>query len=170
MQYTLLDLLNSGHILPGLEAADARDAIQRLSDRLVETGHVTPGFAEDVWKREQTFPTGLPTEPLAVAIPHADPDHVERSAVCVGVLKDPVSFGQMGTDGSTLLEVRLVFLLAIKEREKQVEMLGQLITLIQSPSLLEGLTTAAGPEEALKLIHATLGGKDGDADHPTDAA
>jgi len=156
MQYTLIDLLKKEHILVGVEAADAQDAIQQLTVPLVESGHVTVEFAMDVWKREVTFPTGLPTQPLAVAIPHADPDHVNRSAVCVGVLKAPVRFAQMGTDGDTVLEVRIIFLLAIKEKEKQVDMIQQLITLIQSPSLLERLPMAKDALEAMILIQNVL--------------
>ncbi|MCE7859606.1 MAG: PTS sugar transporter subunit IIA [Chloroflexi bacterium CFX2] len=129
MQNTLTDLLRTDHILVNVNVKDAQEAIQTLTAALVETGHVSPGFAEDVWKREQTFPTGLPTQPLAVAIPHADPDHVNKSAVCIGVLNAPVLFAQMGTDGSTSLDARLIFLLAVKEREKQVEMIGQYKTL-----------------------------------------
>ena len=156
MQYTLIDLLKMEHIRIGVEAIDAQDAIQILTAPLVETGHVTPEFAADVWKREQSFPTGLPTQPIAVAIPHADPDHVNGSAVCVGILKAPVRFAQMGTDGSTFLDVPLIFLLAIKEKEKQVDMIQQLVTLIQSPSLLEGLPRAQDEAEAIALIQKVL--------------
>lgn len=162
MQNTLIDLLRAEHILVNVDAKDAQDAIRKLTIALVETGHVTPGFAEDVWKREQTFPTGLPTQPLAVAIPHADPDHVNRSAVCVGVLNSPVRFAQMGTDGSTSLDVHLVFMLAIKEREKQVEMIQQLMMVIQNASLLDGLSRAKESAEAFTLIQTTLAGKGND--------
>jgi len=152
MQYTLIDLLNKEHVLIGVEAGDARDVIGKLTAVLVETDHVTSEFADDVWEREKSFPTGLPTQPLAVAIPHADPDHVNQSAVCVGVLNSPVNFSQMGTDGSTVLDVPIVFLLAIKEKEKQVEMIQQLMTLIQSPELLDGLFRAESASEAMGLI------------------
>lgn len=156
MQYTLIDLLKPEHVLINLAAEDAQEAILKLTAALVETGHVTPEFGEDVWKREQTFPTGLPTEPLAVAIPHADPDHVNQSAVCIGILQSTVPFAQMGTDGSILLQVRLIFMLAIKEREKQVDMIQQLILLIQTGSLLVQLTGAQDPEEALSLIQGKI--------------
>lgn len=152
MQYTLIDLLKIEHILVAVEVADAQDAIRKLTAALVETDHVAPEFAEDVWKREGTFPTGLPTQPLAVAIPHADPDHVNQSGVCIGILNSPVQFSQMGTDGSTVLDVPIIFLLAIKEKEKQVEMIQQLITLIQSPKLLDGLSKAKDSAEGLSLI------------------
>jgi PTS system galactitol-specific IIA component len=156
MQYTLMDLLKPEHIQVGVEAATAQEAIQKLTDSLVISGHVSAEFAQDVWQREQTFPTGLPTQPLAVAIPHADPDHVQRSAIAIGLLKSPVKFAQMGSDGSTLLDVRIIFLLAIKEREKQVEMIRQLMTLIQTPALLEGLAKAEDAQETEHLIRATL--------------
>jgi len=153
MQYTLIDLLNKDHVLIGVEAANANDAIGKLTAVLSKTDHVTPEFAKDVWEREKVFPTGLPTQPLAVAIPHANPDHVNQSAVCVGVLNSPVKFSQMGTDGSTVLDVPIIFLLAIKEKEKQVEMIQQLMTLIQSPELLDGLSKAESASEAMSLIN-----------------
>ncbi len=156
MRSTLLDLLKIEHIQVGVEAADAQDVIRKLSVPFIETGHVAPEFADDVWQREQTFPTGLPTQPLAVAIPHADPDHVNKSGVCVGVLRSPIRFAQMGTDGSTSLDVRVVFLLAVKEKEKQVEMIRQLMLLIQSPSLVEGLSKARDSSAAMALIQNIL--------------
>lgn len=156
MQYTLVDLLKMEHILVGVEAADAQDAIQKLSASLVKTGDVTLEFADDVWTREEKFPTGLPTQPLAVAIPHTDPEHINKSAVCAGVLKSPVQFAQMGTDGSIVLDVLIIFLLAIKEKEKQVDMIQQLVTLIQSPHLLDGLSKAQDSAEAMALIKKFL--------------
>lgn len=156
MQSTLIDLLNLEHIQMDMHAVDAEDAIRKLTIPFIRTGHVVHEFADDVWEREQTFPTGLPTQPLAVAIPHADPDHVNKSGVCIGVLRSPISFAQMGTDGSTVLDVHVVFLLAIKEKEKQVEMIQQLMTLIQSPSLVEGLSKAGNASAAMALIQNTL--------------
>lgn len=156
MQHNLVDLLTIEHILVGVEAKDARETIENLTTALVSTGDVVPEFAEDTFRREQVFPTGLPTQPIAVAIPHADPDHVNQSALCIGILKSPVYFAQMGTDGSILLDVRLVFLLAIKEREKQVEMIEQLVTLIQTGTLLEAMIRAKDPTEVLKIIQKAV--------------
>lgn len=156
MQHTLADLLRLEHIVVGLGASGATGAIHALNDLLVQSGHAEPEFADDVLARERTFPTGLPTQPISVAIPHADPVHLMKSAIAIGVLKTPVPFGQMGTDGSTILDARIIFLLAIKEREKQVETIQQLIALIQSPDLLLGLTQAQTSPQALELIYQTL--------------
>ena len=156
MQYRFVDLLRPEHVLTGLRASTPRKAIYELTRLLVRSGHVTPAFAADVWKRELTFPTGLPTEPLAVAMPHADPDHVNQSAVGIAVLESPVRFRQMGTDGSAVLDVPIVFLLAIKEREKQVEMIQELVSVIQNPSLLKALAAAKDAQEVVELIRRAL--------------
>lgn len=156
MQYRFVDLLRPEHVLTDLHASKPKEVIRKLTRPLIRTGHVTPAFATDVWNREQEFPTGLPTEPLAIAIPHADPDHVNQSAVSIGILRSPVPFRQMGTDSSVVLRVHIVFLLAIKEREKQVEMIQQLVTVIQDQSLLEGLVAARDAQEVVDLIRRAL--------------
>jgi PTS system galactitol-specific IIA component len=152
MQYTLVDLLKAEHIATGMEAASPGEAVQELNRLLVQSGHAMPEFADDVLEREKAFPTGLPTQPVAVAIPHADPDHLLQSAIAIGTLKSPLPFGQMGTDGSVIVEARIIFLLAIKEREKQVEMIQQLMGVIQSGELLQRLVAAESPGEAYEII------------------
>ena len=159
MQYELVDLIRPEHVVTDLEASEAEEVINALSDMLVRTGCVRPEFADDVRKREQEFPTGLPTSPLAVAIPHADPTHVSRTALCIGVLSKPVKFAQMGSDGSLFVNVHIVFLLAIKEQEKQVKMIQQLMEVIQTPHLLEELVVARTPAEVVERIHGVLGEK-----------
>lgn len=156
MIYTLKDLIRKEHILVGLAPGSTQEIIGSLSKQLSATGYVSEEFSDDVWEREKTFPTGLPTQPVGVAIPHADPDHVYQSAVCLGVLSSPVFFNQMGMESSTQIEVNIVFLLAIKEKEKQVVMIQQLVELIQNPELLEDLLNTSLPVEAFNLIQETL--------------
>lgn len=156
MSYTLIDLIREEHIMIGLHSSDAENAIRSLASRLVETGYALEGFAQDVWDREGEFPTGLPTEPLGVAIPHADPDNVLKSAVCVGALKEPVTFNQMGTDSSLKVEAALIFMLAIKEKEKQVVMIQQLVELIQTPDLLVKLSGAEDSAQAYDVISTSV--------------
>ena len=157
MQHHLKDFLRPEHIILNLEARDAREALDKIVAVLVHTGCVTSEFADDIWEREQVFPTGLPTQPLASALPHADPQHVLQTAVAISTLKTPVRFGQMGTDGSVGLDVRVIILLAIKEREKQTELIRQVIQLLQSPETLEKLAIAETPEQALQILHQALG-------------
>ena len=154
--YTLIDLIREEHILAGITPSDSEGAIRVISRRLEETGYVEAEFEHDVWKREGEFPTGLPTEPVGVAIPHADPDHVLKTAVCVGILNNPVTFTQMGTDSSKEVEASIIFMLAIKEKEKQVVMIQQLVQLIQNPGLLEALVGVQDAPQAFSLIKNSL--------------
>jgi len=153
MQYHLKDLLRADHIILHLEAQDAREALDKIVEVLVRSGHVEPEFANDVWEREQLFPTGLPTQPFASALPHADPQHIRQTALAIGTLQTPVQFSQMGTDGSVCLDVHVIILMAIKEREKQVELIQQVIELLQSPGVLEKLVSATTREQALQVLH-----------------
>ncbi len=156
MQYTLVDLLKPEHVRVGIAAADDLEAIRAVNQALVASGHTLLEFGEDACAREATFPTGLPTAPIAVAIPHADPTHVLSSALAIGTLSSPVKFSQMGTDGSIRLDVQLEFLLAIKESEKQVEMIQQLMAVIQNPDVLEAMLRTRDAAGILDLIRATL--------------
>ena len=153
-KYHLKDLIRKELLLLHPEVSDGETTIRRLVDSMVKAGFVDGRFADDVLLREKTFPTGLPTVPLAIAMPHADPDYVHGSAVGVAVLDSPVKFGQMGTDGSIQVEAHLVFLLAIKEREKQVTLIGELMGLVQTPSLLESLRDATGVDEVFCLLNS----------------
>lgn len=152
MAFELSGLLHEATIVTGLTCRTAEEAIRALAALLVAGGSAEPGFADDVWAREQVYPTGLPTEPVKVALPHADPDHVLHTAIGVAVLAQPVPFGEMGTDGSVPLPVEILFMLAIKEREKQVEMLRTVAEMIQAPELLQSLKRATSPHEVLALL------------------
>ena len=155
--YHLLDLIHAHLIATGLRAGSDEEAIRQVNDLLVRAAYAEERFAEDVCAREKSYTTGLPTRPVAVAMPHADPDGVLRSAIAIGVLESPVSFGQMSTNGSVKVAAQVVFLLAIKEREKQIQMIRELIQLLQSAEFLEGVVNAGSPDEVLKLIRQNLG-------------
>lgn len=152
MQLKLLDLLRVEHILTGVSAPDAKAAISILAKPLLDDLCVSDDFTDQAWKREQQFPTGLPTEPVGIAIPHTDVEYVRRSALAVGVFAQPVAFGQMGTDGSTAVQAAIVFLLAIREHEKQVLLLEQLVTTVQTPGLLAALAKADSPQQAFDIL------------------
>jgi len=151
-----MDLMAPQLIMTGFSGQNDEDVIRLLVGLLTLDGRAGAGFADAAITRERVFPTGLPTQPVGVAIPHADPESVTKSGVCVGVLKTPVPFGLMGTDGSTKVDVQIVFLLAILEREKQTSMIQELITLIQSGGLLKSISLASTPDQVYDIIKASI--------------
>jgi len=152
MSSPLLGLLSEATIVTGLSCRTTEEAIRALAAVLVAEGHVAPAFADDVWAREQVYPTGLPTEPVRVALPHADPDNVLSTAIAIAVLAQPVPFGEMGTDGSTTLMVEILFMLAIKEQDKLVDLIRAVAEMIQNPELLQALAQATTPRQVLDLL------------------
>lgn len=152
MQYNLKDLISTEHILLNLNASNSQETINSMAHVLERSGCVTKEFALDVWNREKKYPTGLPTVPFGIAIPHADPDHILKTSLCIATLKKPVKFKQMGTDNSIDIDVKAIFLLAIKEREKQVEMIQELINLIQKPDFLSKMISVKDKQEIVYLL------------------
>ena len=109
--------------------------IRQLAQPLVAAELVVPDFADHVLKREATYPTGLPT-----AIPHTDHKYVRHNAIAVGILPEPVEFADMGGDPDPV-HVRVIFLLALSESNKQLNALGWIMEMIQDTPFMRALLT-----------------------------
>ncbi|WP_337024863.1 MULTISPECIES: PTS sugar transporter subunit IIA [unclassified Pantoea] len=120
------------------EGLSVDQVIRQLAQPLVEEALVVADFAEHVLAREQDFPTGLPTEPVGVAIPHTDHRHVRHNAISIGILPQPVTFADMGGEPEPV-PVRVVFLLALSESNKQLNVLGWIMELIQDSDFMQQL-------------------------------
>lgn len=60
-----------------------QDIIRTLASPLINDGMVVSDFADHVIEREKSFPTGLAVEPVGVAIPHTDHQHVRQNAISI---------------------------------------------------------------------------------------
>jgi len=107
-----------------------------MADVMFQEGYVNEGFHNAIIRREENFPTGLPTGEINVAIPHTDPEYVNRPAVCLGILDSPVKFNVMGMENETVL-VSVLFMLAIKKKEDQLGLLQKLIATCQDQEMLK---------------------------------
>lgn len=127
------------------------EALRQLADELERRGLVAETFYTGILEREKSFPTGLAVSGTGIAIPHTDPDKVHRSQIGFMSLKQPVLFGAMGSAGEEV-EVRLIFMLALKEAHEQLEMLQKLIVLFQDAAKVKALLGCRTQEEYLSLI------------------
>lgn len=112
------------------EKLSREQVITELSNKLIKEGYVKKSYTRAVLEREMIFPTGLPTEPYAVAIPHTDIEHVIKPGIAFATLKKHVMFNVMG-DPDNEIAVRLVFMLAMSERHMQIEILEDLMNALQ---------------------------------------
>lgn len=141
--------LNSACIQLNVEASDWQDAIVKACRPLIEQGYVLPGYPRDVIAREMQWATGLPTEPFGVAIPHAlTPDNVVTAQVAACRLAAPVKFRQSGgTPGEDDVDCEVVFILALKDPQSQLQLLQKLMVAISDEDLLTALRNAESPRE-----------------------
>lgn len=152
MATSLFNSLTADAILLGVEAKTNEEVIRLLASRLHQLGYVKDSYADAVVKREQSMPTGLPLERTDnVAVPHTDPEHVLKAAIAMATLKTPVDFANMEYPEETV-GVGTVFLLAINDKDKQIETLQSIMGAIQSPEILDGLKLAQTTDDLKKLL------------------
>ena len=105
-----------------------------------------------VISREAEIPTGLPLAPdFAVAVPHTDREHVLRAGFALGTLTEPVPFRSMENPDEEL-PVRVVFALAITDKNEQIDMLQAVAELLQDPPTIRRIADATSASEILAAL------------------
>ena len=126
------NIIEEKNIFTNIEVDCFEDLIPLISINLTESRDVDDKFIEKVIDRELKFPTGLPTEPIAVAIPHAYPENVNNNKIVVATLKKPIIMKEMGGITDDTLNVSVVFLLALNDTNKHLNLLQNIIELIKN--------------------------------------
>jgi len=145
--------LNSELVMIELDSASKEEVLKTLGNQLHENGYVTEDFVESILQREKNFPTGLPTTPFGVAIPHTDADKVIEPQMAFASLKNPVPFQAMGSGGDKV-EVSLVFMLALNKPEDQLQTLQKLTGLFQDEEMVVKLRQIKSTEEFNELMNS----------------
>lgn len=131
-------------VSPCISAENAQSAIMATAETLVKRNFVCSTYPQAVWEREQSFPTGLALQDICIAIPHTDIAHVSQSAIAIGILRDPVIFKAMG-DPDSDLEVRALFMLAIRDPGTQIDVLQKLVDVFQREGAVEAIIGGQTP-------------------------
>lgn len=132
-------------------AVDQSDLLHQLGGLLIQRGAVSSAYIEAVCERERNFPTGLLVGDVNVAIPHADPQHVNQPAIALGVVKESVPFGNMA-DPEMKIPVQVVFLLAPEKSERQLALLEQVMNLIQDQEQMKAIMEAQEAEGVWRVL------------------
>ncbi|WP_196590087.1 PTS sugar transporter subunit IIA [Pectinatus frisingensis] len=125
-----------------------------LSKPLSDNGFTTSDYLTGVIEREKNFPTGLPTKPYGVALPHTLPKYVIKNSISVGVLKEPIKFKIMGSEND-YIDAKMIFLLALRENRKQLWMLQAIMNMIRSKEILNKIATAK-KDDVFEIINKNL--------------
>jgi galactitol PTS system EIIA component len=147
-------ITNEDITITNIDAPDKESVIIALGSRLLRNGYVNEGFIDSVLKREQDFPTGLPTE-IPIAVPHTDAGFCNQNAIAVCTLRNPVAFFEMGNSENEL-QISMVFMLAIKEPKEQIEWLQKLVTIFKDKDCLADLRDAKDSQTLTESINRIL--------------
>lgn len=145
-------MLNSDLIVLSMEAKTSNDVIEELGKLMLSQNYVKESYIEAVMEREKTLPTGLNIDNFCVAIPHTDSCHVNQSNIAIATLKEPVEFRSM-VNPNEKINVKLVFLLAVKDPKAQLELLRSLMSVFQNKELLLKLQQVETKDEAIDLLN-----------------
>jgi PTS system galactitol-specific IIA component len=145
------DVLREELVLLHYEADSAEDALRALAAVLYDDGAVKDTYFDAMMERERAYPTGLPTEGIKVALPHAGVEHVHYSALAVATLAHPVKFHEMGAPDNEL-DVEIILMLANADPDEQVQTLRRLVDMFDEPASLVALKEAATSAEVVRLL------------------
>lgn len=147
--------LDQNLIINNLQANTKEEVLKQLGIRFYDFGYVKESFTKGILEREKELPTGLPTVPYGIAIPHTDGDKVIQSQLAFASLTRPVTFLQMG-NAQEEVEVKLIFMMALTDPNDQLQMLQKLMGVFQNERLIYSLAQVTDACEIAHLIDLEL--------------
>jgi PTS system galactitol-specific IIA component len=148
----VLDFLKREAICTQVEARTSEEVIRLLGGKLHALGYVKDSFIEATLQREANMPTGLPLGgEFNAALPHVDIEYVNKPALALASLTEPVVFHNM-VDADEEIPVRLVIMLALDQPKSQITMLQEVSLIFQQPEIVRQLTEATTPEQVLNIL------------------
>ena len=143
--------LKESLIFTNLEAKTYEDVMRAVGQKVTAEGFAKESYVDALINREKDFPTGLDIDGFGVAIPHTDVSHVNKAATAIAILKNPVTFVQMGTDDD-YVDAKVIFVLAVDDPTGHLEQLQRIISIIQDKDILEKLTQVNEASEIINVI------------------
>jgi activator of the mannose operon, transcriptional antiterminator len=128
---TFSTLLKEEFVFFDVNKAHRYEVVEMLAMVLYEKGYVKQDFIHSTVNRERKSATAIGG---GIAIPHGDPSLIQQPIVAVGILKEPLEWGEE--------LVSLVFMLALT-KEKQTELrdiIGKIASLSETPTIVHELT------------------------------
>jgi PTS system galactitol-specific IIA component len=138
-------------ILVSEKATSKEEVLTKLAGLLGKYGYVKESFYQALLEREESYPTGLQTSVIGVAIPHADTGHVIKPALAIATLEAPVFFQAMDNPQSKI-PVELIIVMAVKEPAMQLKSLQKIMQILQDENTLTKLRQAQKAKEILVLM------------------
>ncbi|EGP5276122.1 PTS sugar transporter subunit IIA [Enterococcus faecium] len=143
--------LNQELVFRNVQAKTDSEVLAFLASEMYKKNYVKEEYIQAIQEREKEYPTGLPSTPPGIAIPHANYEMVNKTTLAIATLKDPVLFHNM-ENNKEQLPIQIVIMMAIGEPHGQVEMLQKIVGIIQDEPLRQEMIRSGNDTELLELL------------------
>lgn len=133
-----------------VEGESEERVFEHVAKHLKDLGFVNEGYLKGITTREQKFPTGLITQYLNIALPHSDPEYIEKPFVYIARLKNKVKVKQMGD--SQEMDVKNLFFLGIKDPKGQVGLLQAFMELFMKEEFVQAFKQEQDKQNIYQLF------------------
>ncbi len=113
------------------------EALKLTSEVLMKNGCIKEGFYQSCLEREKDYPTGL-TQYCPVAIPHTSKEFVNKDAICVLKLANPVKFASM-ENWENEIDVKTIFNLAFLDDNEHLVLITKIIRGLKNKDFVNSL-------------------------------
>ena len=146
------ELFDQKLIFWNVEAVDRADLYQKIAAKLKETGVVKESYFAALSQREEEFPTGLKTNFLPIALPHANPENVNQAFIAVVKTANDIAMKQMGTNED--MQTKNFFFLGItaEKQDLQVKLLQRFMQLMNDQKFVEDFTKLQNPHDVYQFL------------------
>ncbi|KYC60124.1 MULTISPECIES: PTS sugar transporter subunit IIA [Heyndrickxia] len=132
--------------------SSADDFFKVITSKLEKEGMIKEGYYNAITNREKTYPTGLDTGQIKVAIPHTDCKFSNKTQLIVTTLEKPVKFKRMD-DPDSEVSVSVIILILFDNPNKQLKLLSEIMKIVKNQELLAEILKAKTPEEVYQLLN-----------------
>lgn len=136
----LSEIINEDVVFVGENYRYKDEALEKMTQKLIEGGYVEPGFLLSVFKREMLADTYLKG---GIAIPHGSSEFITKPTILVTKLANKIVWSEN-------YEVDLVFLIALKDDSKNY--FEKLYKIIKDEKVLNKIKSSVSKDEILEII------------------
>ncbi|MDF7638596.1 PTS sugar transporter subunit IIA [Lactobacillus sp. ESL0791] len=146
------DLFDKKLIFWNISASDRDDLYRKVSTRLQNLGVVKESYYSTLCKREDEFPTGVKTQYLPIALPHANPENVNQAFIAVVQTNKDIAMKQMGTNEDEVTK-NFFFLGIVKEKQSlQVKLLQRFMQLMNDEEFVDKFKNLTNSDDVYEYL------------------
>lgn len=146
-----LDKVREDLIFLDVAGETREEVLTNIANRLVEKGVAKESFPAALLAREAEYPTGLALGEINIAIPHAQPEHINDIAVTIAVPRHPITFLDMG-DHETEFPVSIIVCLALQKMDDNIKMLPALMEFFVLEENLRAILDCRDSAQVMALL------------------